>query len=318
MDADHEWEEAAFNTRHMHNRNDRGGQGNTRESFHIRQTFGTHLVKCPALERLQQTPPPGASSKAKAAVAAGGKSKQAAAGKKKAGRSNSGSGEVVLEIYRLTADENGILGALKLPGVFEAAVVFAGSRKILGNITRDLGQDAAAEEPSPYGKRRGSTASTSSRNASALKQQNGTIVNGSEADGDENEEDDDEDDDDEDDDEDEADDGEHSDESGLDPHERRRQRRVATFEKNSFRQPKFWFRWQGTISTDALANLEDVDLADSKVDGSGYMVFSGNQCRRFQSTMTSEKMGWNNVKMTGWKAKPQPERDFEIQWSRED
>lgn len=300
MDPDHEWEEAAFNTRHMHNRNDRGGQRNTRESFQIRQTFGTHLVKCPALERLQN-PQPGANSAAKVKAAAG-KAKQA--GKKKAARSNSGSGEVVLEIYRLTADENGILGALKFPGVFEATVVFAGSRKILGNITRDLGQDGAAAEEPPYGKRRGSAASSSSHNSNALGQQKEASLNGhSESDEDEDEEDDDE---------------EHSDESGLDSHEHRQRRRVAAFEKNSFRQPKFWFRWQGLVSDDVLADLEDLDLDGSKVHGSGYMVFSGNDCRRFQGTMTSEKMGWNNVKMTGWKAKPQPERDFEIQWSRED
>lgn len=295
MDRDDGWEEAALNTRHMHNRNDRGGRGNVRESFQIRNTFGTHLVKCAALERLQGTQSGPGSSKP------GEKSKQAGpAGKKKGSRSNSGSGDVVLEIYRLTDDEDGILGSLKYPGVFEAAVVFAGSRKLLGNITRHLSQDDAVED-TPYGTRRGSLGSSSSK---SLDQRAGNAVNG---DAEEEDEDDDEDEDEE----------SSGDEEGLSSHENRQRRRLATFEKNSFRQPKFWFRWQGVVSEDALAGLEDLELKGGKVHGSGYVVFSGNDCRRFQGTMTSEQLGWNNVKMTGWKAKPQPERDFEIQWSRE-
>ncbi|CAN8096321.1 unnamed protein product [Discula destructiva] len=311
MDADRDWEEAALNTRHIHNRNDRGGRGNTRESFQIRSTFGTHLVKCPALARLQQkTTPPGPSSNAKV----GTRSKQA--GKNKGDRSNSASSDLVLEIYRLADDENGILGSLKFPGVFEASVVFAGSRKTLGNVTRGLGQDDTASE-SPYGKRRGSLASASSLARKVSKQPNGvalageskaTYEEGEDEEDEENEEDDDDDDDEN------YSDGE---KEGLESREHRQRRRVATFEKNSFRQPKFWFRWQGVVSDDVLADQDDLELQESNVHGSGYVVFSGNDCRRFQGTMTSEKMKWNNIKMTGWKAKPQPERDFEIQWSRE-
>lgn len=294
MDGDDGWEEAALNNRHLHNRNDRGGRGNIRESFQIRNTFGTHLVKCPALERLQTSQPGPESSKA------GGKAKQSgSSGKKKGSRSNSGSGDVVLEIYRLTDDEDGILGSLKFPGVFEAAAVFAGSRKVLNNITRHLSQDDTEEEK-PYGIRRGSLDSSSSRAVKSQGQQAGRRVNG------EAEE------------EDESDEEESSEDEGeLSGNENRQRRRIATFEKNSFRQPKFWFRWQGVISEEALAGLEDLELKAGKAQGSGYIVFSGNDCRRFQGTMTSEDLGWNNVKMTGWKAKPQPERDFEIQWSRE-
>ncbi|KAJ4391826.1 hypothetical protein N0V93_005446 [Gnomoniopsis smithogilvyi] len=278
----------------MHNRNDRGGRGNVRESFQIRNTFGTHLVKCPALERLQGTQPGAGTAKA------GKKAEQAgSSGKKKKGtRSNSGSGDVVLDIYRLTDDEHGVLGSLKFPSIFEAAVVFAGSRKLLGSITRHLGQDGA-EEDTPYGTRRGSVGSSTSptEKSSEPKASNGVS-------GDTEEED-------------ESDESSSDDEGELSGHEKRQRRRLATFEKNSFRQPKFWFRWQGTVSEEALAGMEDLELKGDKVRGSGYVVFSGNDCRRFQGTMTSEQLGWNNVKMTGWKAKPQPERDFEIQWTRE-
>ncbi|KAJ4424162.1 hypothetical protein N0V82_001210 [Gnomoniopsis sp. IMI 355080] len=282
----------------MHNRNDRGGRGNIRESFQIRNTFGTHLVKCPALERLQGTQP-GAGSSTKASDKS---TKQGGfSGKKKGSRSNSGSGDMVLEIYRLTDQEDGVLGSLKFPGTFEAVVVFAGSRKLLGSITRHLGQDDTAEDNIPYGARRGSLGSFTSQKEKSSERKAENAVNG-----DAEEEDD-------------SDEEESSSEDGgeLSDHENRQRRRLATFEKNSFRQPKFWFRWQGVISEEALAGLEDLELKGGEVHGSGYVVFSGNDCRRFQGTMTSEQLGWNNVKMTGWKAKPQPERDFEIQWSRE-
>lgn len=294
MEGDDTWEEAALNNRHLHNRNDRGGRGNIRESFQIRNTFGTHLVKCPALERLQSSRPGPENSKA------GGKAKQAGSStKKKGSRSNSGSGDVVLEIYRLTDDEDGILGSLKFPGVFEAAAVFAGSRKVLNNITRHLGQDDTEEEI-PYATRRGSLESSASRKTKSQDPQAGRRMNDEAEDEDESDEED-----------------ASEDEGELSSNENRQRRRLATFEKNSFRQPKFWFRWQGVISEDARASLEDLELKAGKAHGSGYVVFSGNDCRRFQGTMTSEQLGWNNVKMTGWKAKPQPERDFEIQWSSE-
>lgn len=276
MEEDHGWEEAALNSRHIHNRNDRGGRGNTREPFQIRNTLGTHLVKCPALERLHVSQP-GASI-----VTAADK------GKKKASRSNSGSGEVVLDIYRLTDGEDGIVGSLNFPAVFGATVVFAGSRKSLTNITRHLGQDLTAEE-TYTGKARGNSDQPPVK---SVDPQDGSSMDEGEEEASE-------------------------DEQGLSSQDTRQRRRVATFEKNSFRQPKFWFRWQGDVSDDALANLHDLEPQGGKVHGSGYLVFSGNDCRRFQGTMTCDKLGWNNVKMTGFKAKPQPERDFEIQWSHE-
>lgn len=317
MEGDHGWEEAALNTRHMHNRNDRGGRGNTRETFQVRNTFGTHLVKCPALERLQGDGSTRSGASRASSAKAGDKSKQAAfSGKKtKTSRSNSGGGDVVLEIYRLTDSEDGVLGSLKYPGFFEATLVFAGSRKVLGNITRHLGQDGTEDE-APHGRRRASLDSpATSRPGKSLEPQTWNPANGDRDDSGEEEEEEGEDDDDDDND----DEAFSDDERGLSSHENRQRRRLATFEKNSFRQPKFWFRWQGVVSDEALAaaEVDDAELARGRVHGSGYVVFSGNDCRRFQGTMTSEQLQWNNVKMTGWKAKPQPERDFEIQWSHQ-
>lgn len=269
MEEDREWEDAAFNTRHLHNRNDRGGRGNTRAQFEIRNTFGTHLLKCVALERLQNKSGPVEAVKPSGRAGAG--------GSKKSGRSNSngaGAGELVLEMYRLTDGEDGIVGSLISPGVFEATAVFAGSRKTLAKITRHL------EQAGP-GKERGS-------GAGEWQDSDGDAGDESEPSESSSE-------------------GDLEDDMGT-SHEGRRRRRIATFEKNSFRQPKFWFRWQGTM---------DDGEERAKVHGSGYVTFSGNDCKRFQGTMTSEQLGWNNVKMNGWKTRPQPERDFEIRWQGE-
>ncbi|KAF3765209.1 hypothetical protein M406DRAFT_90750 [Cryphonectria parasitica EP155] len=246
MEDDRDWEDAAFNTRHLHNHNDRGGQlGNVRHEFQVRNTMGTHLIKCAALDRLLQQ-------------------QQQQQMKKKTGGD---------QIYRLTDDEDGLLGSLRCGRTFEATVAFAGSRKTLAKITHELGGGGGADP----------------------------THNGEDDDGDDD------------------DDGAASQLSG----EGRRRQRVATFEKNSFRQPKFWFRWQGVIATDGVPldtiDGDDDETSDNRasVHGSGYLVFSSNDCKRFQGTMTSEQMEWNNVKMTGWKTKPQPERDFEIEWDGE-
>lgn len=305
MDSDNDWQDAALTTRHLHNRNDRGGRGQKRHEFQVSSMFGTHLIKCPAIDRLQ-------ADSAEAAAAAGSSNKAKR-------RRSSASGEVVLEIYRLTDDEDGLLGSLKSAGVMEATVVFAGSRKLLWKIWSQLGGSGAAEPAEaeakgkktaermaglPNGKgpsgRRGRS-SRRSRKASLRddgEERSGSVVN--------------DDDDDDDDDDDEDEDDLQSISSSLDSEERQR-RRTSTFEKNSFRHPKFWFRWQGQLSDEASAAADLGDYGCS-VHGSGYIVFSGNDCKRFSGTITSEQLAWNNVKMSGFKAKPQPERDFEVEW----
>lgn len=292
MENDNDWQDAAFNTRHLHNRNDRGGRGQKRHEFQVSSMFGTHLIKCPAIDRLQ-------ADSAHAAAGAGNSSKAKR-------RRSSASGEVVLEIYRLTDDEDGLLGSLKSAGVMDATVVFAGSRKLLWRIWSQLGGTGGADsgEAEAKGKK------TADRLV-GLPNGKGPRGRGGRGGGQASAPQDEEDDEDEDDDDDDDDDLQ-SISSSVGSEERQR-RRASTFEKNSFRHPKFWFRWQGQISEEASAAAE---LGDGECDvhGSGYIVFSGNDCKRFQGTMTSEQLAWNNVKMSGWKAKPQPERDFEVEW----
>lgn len=306
---DSDWQDAAFNTRHLHNRLDRGGQsGNTRHEFQVRNTFGTHLVKCTTLDKLQGTTKDNKNNaKADHVGGHGGAKKTRRSSSSSSSSKGKGGGggakDIVLDIYRLTDDEDGLLGSLKCPGVLEATVVFAGSRKVLWQITHGLGGDDLA---SP-------TVLTNGRRGIKPGDKNATNGSAEMAEVDDQEETSSEDDEDE-------PGGEDEEADGLGSREVRQQRRFAKFAKNSFRHPKFWFRWQGNVvdQDDLPPALESLGATGgSKVHGSGYVVFSGNDCKRFQGTLTSEQLAWNNVKMTGFKTKPQPERDFEIQWTAE-
>ncbi|KKY38896.1 putative catalase [Diaporthe ampelina] len=288
MENDNDWQDAAFNTRHLHNRNDRGGRGQKRHEFQVSSMFGTHLIKCPAIDRLQ-------ADSAHAAASAGSSNKDKR-------RRSSASGEVVLEIYRLTDDEDGLLGSLKSAGVIDATVVFAGSRKLLWRIWSQLGGTGTTDSVEAESKGQ-KTAERMARLPNGKEPSGGRGASWVDVEDEEDGEGDDDDDD---------DDDLQSISSSLDSEERQR-RRTSTFEKNSFRHPKFWFRWQGEISNEASSAAGKGDHSRS-VHGSGYIVFSGNDCKRFQGTMTSEQLAWNNAKMSGWKAKPQPERDFEVGW----
>lgn len=299
MDNDNDWQDAAFNTRHLHNRNDRGGRGQKRHEFQVSSMFGTHLIKCPAIDRLQ-------ADSAHSAAAGAGSSNKAKR------RRSSASGEVVLEIYRLTDDEDGLLASLKSAGVIDATVVFAGSRKLLWRIWSQLGGTGAADsgDAEAKGKKTAERMAglPNGKGPSGRGGRGGRGRGQASRAGEEEEEEEGEGSDDDDDDDDEM----QSISSSVDSEERQR-RRTSTFEKNSFRHPKFWFRWQGQLSDEASA-AADMGDGGCDVHGSGYIVFSGNDCKRFQGTMTSEQLAWNNVKMSGWKAKPQPERDFEVEW----
>lgn len=318
---DSDWQDAAFNTRHLHNRLDRGGQsGNTRHQFQVRNTFGTHLVKCATLDKLQQGSAAVQKSDHGGGGGGGGGGSSSSKKTRRSSSSNSkkGSGaspkDIVLDMYRLTDDQDGLLGSLKCPGVFEATVVFAGSRKTLWKITHGL-EGEELPTPTVANGRRASKQSENGNGATkgAKRGDDDQEISSSEE-GEEDDEDDDEDDEDDEEDTDEEEDG------GLGAREARQRRRFAKFEKNSFRQPKFWFRWQGNVvdQDDSPPALESLGVAGgAQIHGSGYVVFNSNDCKRFQGTLTSEQLAWNNVKMTGFKTKPQPERDFEIQWTAE-
>lgn len=103
--------------------------------------------------------------------------------------------------------------------------------------------------------------------------------------------------------------GEH--EQELQTEEDPANRRVQEFEKNSFRSPKFWLRWQGQLFTSSTAQ----PLPDFSTD-SGYVIFSGNNCDKFQGTISCKHLGWDNVKISGWKTASRTSRNFAVVWQR--
>ena len=114
-----DWQDAAFSTRHMHNRTGRGGSGKSKHSaaFNIRKTFASYEVKCPAWQKTLN-----------------------ANGNELEGR------EPSLELYRLTEGEEGVVGELALPGVLHATVILAGSRESLMRTVADLEPDVEGED----------------------------------------------------------------------------------------------------------------------------------------------------------------------------
>jgi hypothetical protein len=86
--------------------------------------------------------------------------------------------------------------------------------------------------------------------------------------------------------------------------------RFETFDKNSFRSPKFWFRWSGAPSHTTAKEAEvETEL--------GYIVFSGNDCRKFKGTINCESLKWKNVAITGHKIVARKESDTKVAWGRD-
>jgi hypothetical protein len=212
-----DWQDAAFSSRHMHNK--RGSM--SKRSFDVRKTFGTYEVKCSAWQKLDQIPSDATAS---------------------------------LELYRLTENQEGVVGELALPSALHAAVVLAGSRQTLRRTVEDM----------------------------------------------------------EDDDDDDSDEEEEEDD---DPE----QNRFETFEKNSFRTPKFWFRWSGaptSIMPSSPKTSKSHGAGDDVETGLGYIVFSGNDCRKFKGTINCEALGWKDVALSGHKIAPRSESDVPVVWGR--
>lgn len=83
--------------------------------------------------------------------------------------------------------------------------------------------------------------------------------------------------------------------------------RFDTFEKNSFREPKFWLRWNGVIESLAVGE----EKAES---GLGYIIFPSNDCRKFKGTLNCAALEWKDVAFSGHKIAPRSESDIPVAW----
>lgn len=197
--------------------------------------------------------------------------------------------EPVLEIYNLNELGNALVGEIVLPGALRGVVLMAASRKTMKVAEK------AIEEPEDNDEQE--------------------IENGEEAredDGAESRLD--------------EESAEEPEESGEEQHgsdeDDPEQKRCQQFEKNSFRNPKFWISWRGHKDQAAIEAQtsqlpsEDTEEGSSDSSGTGYLIFSGNNCERFNATLSCEVLGWDNVKLKGFKLKSHSARDFHVQWTR--
>jgi hypothetical protein len=90
--------------------------------------------------------------------------------------------------------------------------------------------------------------------------------------------------------------------------------RFDTFEKNSFRSPKFWFRWSGVPSNSHHSASKETGAYQSDL---GYIVFSGNDCRKFKGTINCTSLKWKNVAITGHKLISRSESDTQVAWGKD-
>ena len=104
---------------------------------------------------------------------------------------------------------------------------------------------------------------------------------------------------------DEDDDEEESEESEEEPD------RFETFEKNSFREPKFWLRWNGKLESPAV----EKEKAES---GLGYIIFPSNDCRKFKGTLNCASLEWKDVAFSGHKIAPRSESDIPVAWGADE
>lgn len=117
-------------------------------------------------------------------------------------------------------------------------------------------------------------------------------------------------------DEDETDDDEQEDEGDSDniEPESPAKTRFDTFEKNSFRSPKFWFRWSGVPLASSPTAAPSKDEADACESDLGYIVFSGNDCRKFKGTINCASLAWKNAAISGHKLVARSESNAQVAW----
>ncbi|KAF2023312.1 hypothetical protein EK21DRAFT_81225 [Setomelanomma holmii] len=89
--------------------------------------------------------------------------------------------------------------------------------------------------------------------------------------------------------------------------------RFETFEKNSFRSPKFWFRWNG-VPAQSKSGKSGGD--EEYETGLGYIVFAGNDCRKFKATISCSSLSWKDAPITGHKISGRSESDIPVTWGK--
>ncbi|KAL4731805.1 hypothetical protein ACLX1H_000797 [Fusarium chlamydosporum] len=188
-----------------------------------------------------------------------------------------------LTIQRFTADEHGLVGTIHLPGVLDADIHMSGSRKKLQEIVDAeyaSGEDESeSDEDANTGRNcHDESESIAADNSVDLTQPSDISVHNCFAET-----------------------------SEVTAEEDRQQSRFDKFEKNTFRQPKFWLFWRGNVlaAQGNIAPTTAVALSDTSSDGThsgmGYVVFSSNRYDKFKGTISCDFLGWKDVAISGRK-----------------
>lgn len=191
-----------------------------------------------------------------------------------AASSDSGAASQLI-IHGFTDGETGLFASLQIGDALTGVAVVAGSRKGVKEIVDDLEDEGGSEEEEAEEDVDGEAAEAAGNEGDAPDQDEGDQ-------GDEEEEEDDS--------------GDAGPRSAMEEEDDRINRRAKAFEKNSFRNPKFWMRWTADVKVSK-------DAEPTHEQDMGYLVFSGNDCATFEGTISSDKLEWKNLKIKGRKIK---------------
>lgn len=208
-----------------------------------------------------------------------------------------------LEIHELTEGEDGLMGTFNFEHGGErisGICVLAGSRKRLGGIISNMDGAVDWEKAQVH--------EEEEENRTLKDEEGRGHPSNSSNDGDDAG--------DKDEDEEEG----HGDDSTGDLPTEKLINRARAFEKNSFRNPKFWMRWKARQYHDQdKLRADDTETPRTTpvavMDGDqAYLIFSGNGCERFEGSVRCAALGWNNAKLRGWKVRSRASR-CPVSWS---
>ncbi|KAK3672833.1 hypothetical protein LTR78_007186 [Recurvomyces mirabilis] len=188
-------------------------------------------------------------------------------------------------------------------GTFKAAVFLAGSRKLLSDIVRDEEEKLSAEDDSDEKDQSEDEDEVGDEDEDEVGDEDEDEVG--DEDGDEQDE--------------EADDGDEAPkESELEASDRFYNDRFQAFTKNSFRQPKFWFQWQGEIIEPKIQTGADGSTTSGRAIRErdlGYIVFPTHECSNFRGTINCRALGWKDMEIVGGSDRIQGPTPPIFQWN---
>ena len=240
--------------------------------------------------------------------------------RQKAGKGSSGTGngtgpgpssDMWLEIHELTEEEDGLIGTFSFEqigcGRVSGMCVLAGSRKGLVGIIAEMERGADGEEEvdgevDGEGEEEGREvveAADDEEEEKSEEEDDPEPRNGSSSEDDD------------------------SDTPELPPPPQILNNRLRAFEKSSFRNPKFWMRWKAhhhahntsTNTQPEPPERQPTPITPPAVESNqAYLIFSSNDCERFEGTVSCVALGWDNAKLKGWKVRSRGSR-CPVEWS---